>query len=92
MDSEQNDKADATGEDNKSVWKGEPGAEDADDEEQRAYDLKQDEAFHNKIPVSETFYDYIWNKASPSLGSMGIMVHHLAEKSTWINLQESNQI
>ena len=80
MDSEQNDKADATGEGGQSVKKGELSAEDADNEEQRAYDLKQDEAFHNRIPVSETFYGYMWNKAGPNLGAMGILVEHMADR------------
>ena len=79
MDSEQNDKVDATGEDNQSVGKGEPGAEYADDEEQTAYDLKQDEAFHNKFSNPETFYDYLWNESGLSLEAIGIMVNQLAE-------------
>ena len=59
MDSAQNDDTDAPEEDNQAVGKGEPSAEDDVNEEQRAYDLRQDEAFHNRISNPETFYDHL---------------------------------
>ena len=55
------------------------GAEDVDNEEQRAHDLKQDMAFQNKHPNPESFFDYRWNKAGPNFRSMRIMVNQLAE-------------
>ena len=70
MDSEGNYKADSTEEDSRSGKEGEPGAKDVDNEEQRAYDEKQDEALYDKHPNPESFYQHLWNEAGPNLGAM----------------------
>ena len=87
MDPGEKDKTGSTEEDDKSGDGGgthtielEPSANNSDNEKQRAYDKKQDEAFYNKHANPESFFEHLWNEAGPNLGAMGILVEHMADR------------
>ena len=86
MDPEENDNTGSTGEDNTSGNEGgspttnlEPGTDNNDNEKQRAFDKKQDDAFNNKFPNPDTFFKHVFNKAGPNKGAMEDLVDHIAE-------------
>ena len=56
-----------------------PDADDNGIEKQRAFNKKQDDAFNDKIPNPDTFFEHLFNKTGPIIGAMEDLVEHKAE-------------
>ena len=87
MDPEDNDNAGSTEEDDNfgnvsgSLIIGlEPGADDNEDEKQRAFDKEQDDAFNDKFPNPEMYFKHLFNKAGSNIGAMADLVELMAER------------
>jgi hypothetical protein len=86
-DPEEKDRVGLTEEDNESsdgcgshTIELELGANNSDDEKQRAFDKKQDEAFYNKHINPESFFKPLYNEAGPILRAMGELLEHMADR------------
>ena len=87
MNPEKNDNAGSTGEgDEFGNGSGsltidlEPDADDNDDEKQRAFDKEQDDAFNDKFPNPDTFFEYLLNEAGSNIGAIEDLVELMAER------------